>query len=164
MSDFLRGSVKLAGLAVLALSVTACTCKPHKALGKYGDAANKDVAAVDNIGDGSEISPLKDINYGFDSYALSPIAKSILNHNASIINSKNFKVEVEGHCDERGTSEYNLALGNKRAKAARDYLVNQGVSAQSLSTISWGEELPLDPAHNEAAWAKNRRAHFKVIK
>ena len=72
------------------------------------------------------------------------------------------KVTIEGHCDERGTAEYNLALGERRAKAAQEYLVFLGVGAQRLSTISYGEEKPVDPGNNEAAWAKNRRAHFVV--
>jgi len=67
---------------------------------------------------------------------------------------------VEGHCDERGTQEYNMALGERRALAVRDYLINLGVPGQNLLTISYGEERPVDPGHNEAAWAKNRRAEF----
>ncbi len=67
---------------------------------------------------------------------------------------------IEGHADERGTSEYNLALGEKRAQAVKDYLVGLGVSASRLSTISYGEERPLDPGHNELSWVLNRRAHF----
>src|SRR2546427_11342726 len=73
------------------------------------------------------------------------------------------KAEVEGHCDERGTVEYNLALGAKRARAAKDYLSALGVSADRLTTISYGEELPLCHEHNEECWARNRRAHFVVL-
>jgi peptidoglycan-associated lipoprotein len=71
-------------------------------------------------------------------------------------------VQVEGHCDERGTNEYNMALGAKRAHAGAEYLKTLGISAGRVSTMSYGENVPLDPAHNEAAWAKNRRALFKV--
>jgi len=73
-------------------------------------------------------------------------------------------IMIEGHCDERGTEEYNLGLGDKRANSARDYLVSLGVSATRIKTISYGEERPFDPAHTEEAWAKNRRAHFVLIK
>jgi peptidoglycan-associated lipoprotein len=72
------------------------------------------------------------------------------------------KVQIEGHCDERGTNEYNMVLGANRARAAMEHLRTLGVDASRMSTVSYGEELPLDPAHNEAAWAKNRRDHFKV--
>ena len=71
-------------------------------------------------------------------------------------------VTIEGHCDERGTAEYNLALGERRANAARAYLVSLGIPADRLRTISYGKEFPFDPGHDEAAWARNRRAHFVV--
>jgi len=71
-------------------------------------------------------------------------------------------VQVEGHCDERGTNEYNMVLGANRARAAADHFRTLGVPAGSISTVSYGEELPVDPGHNEEAWAKNRRDHFKV--
>jgi peptidoglycan-associated lipoprotein len=70
------------------------------------------------------------------------------------------KIQIEGHCDERGTSEYNMALGERRATAVMNYLVSLGVSKGALSTVSFGKEKPLDPGHDEGAWAKNRRAHF----
>lgn len=73
-------------------------------------------------------------------------------------------IRIEGHCDERGTSEYNLALGDRRANSAKKYLVDLGISAERLSTISYGEEKPADPGHNEAAWAKNRRDEIKRMK
>jgi peptidoglycan-associated lipoprotein len=73
-----------------------------------------------------------------------------------------WQITIEGHCDERGTAEYNLALGERRAVAARTYLVSLGVSADRIKTVSYGKEFPFDPAHNEGAWSKNRRAHFVV--
>jgi peptidoglycan-associated lipoprotein len=73
------------------------------------------------------------------------------------------KFQIEGHCDERGTGEYNLALGERRANSAKNYLVSLGISAARISTISYGKERPLDPGHNEEAWAKNRRDHFVVL-
>jgi peptidoglycan-associated lipoprotein len=71
-------------------------------------------------------------------------------------------IVVEGHCDERGTAEYNLALGERRANAAAKFLVDMGIDAKRIKSISYGEELPLDPGHNEDAWARNRRAHFSA--
>jgi peptidoglycan-associated lipoprotein len=71
-------------------------------------------------------------------------------------------VTIEGHCDERGTDEYNIALGERRANSAKRYLVNLGVDSSRLETVSYGEEKPVDSGHNEAAWKKNRRAHFVI--
>jgi len=85
---------------------------------------------------------------------------AILKGNADLLKKyHNVKIQIEGHCDERGTVEYNLALGERRANSTRTYLVSIGVSPERISTISYGKERPLDPAHNEEAWAKNRRAH-----
>jgi peptidoglycan-associated lipoprotein len=110
-------------------------------------------------------SPLADVHFDYDSYALSEAAKGTLEKHAGWLQShRDVKVTVEGHCDERGTVEYNLALGDKRARAAHDYLVSLGVAGDRLSAISLGKERPLDPGHDEAAWAKNRRAHFVVLR
>ncbi len=110
-------------------------------------------------------SKLQRIHFDFDQYTLSPEARDILAANAALLKAHpDLKIRIEGHCDERGSDEYNLALGERRAVAARDYLVSLGVAADRLSTISYGEEMPLDPASNEAAWAKNRRAEFKVVR
>jgi peptidoglycan-associated lipoprotein len=111
-----------------------------------------------------ESSMLKDIHFAFDRYDLSPESREILARNAEfILNFPGAKIQIEGHCDERGTSEYNLALGERRALSASRYLVSLGVPINRLSTISYGEELPVDPRHNETAWAKNRRAHFVIL-
>ena len=104
---------------------------------------------------------LKLIHYDFDKYDLKPESIRTLGENAARIKEHSqFDVRVEGHCDERGTLEYNLALGEKRARAARDYLISLGVPARRLSIISYGKERPLKNAHNERAWAKNRRSAF----
>ena len=103
---------------------------------------------------------LKDINFDFDKYDIRPGDAKILDANATWLKSNNNLVLIEGHCDERGTNEYNLALGERRAKAAMNYLVSQGVQAGRITIISYGEERPLCTEHNEACWAKNRRAHF----
>jgi peptidoglycan-associated lipoprotein len=111
----------------------------------------------------TDMSPiaLNDAFFDFDSAALKAEAKSTLDANAremKRVTDKN--ITIEGHCDERGTKAYNLALGEKRANAARDYLVAMGINPSRVTTISYGKERPFDPGHNEAAWAKNRRAHF----
>lgn len=105
----------------------------------------------------------KNIHFEFDSSELTATAQEILKEKAGWMeNNPSADVLIEGHCDERGTTEYNLALGERRAKAARDFLINMGISASRMSTVSYGEEKPLDPAHNPEAWAKNRRAHFVI--
>lgn len=105
-----------------------------------------------------------DIHFDFDKFNLSPEARKILAEKASFLNANpEIKIKVEGHCDERGTREYNLALGERRAKSAQDYLIFLGISPERMSTISYGEEMPVDPGHNEEAWAKNRRAHFSIV-
>jgi len=107
---------------------------------------------------------LKAIHFEFDKYDLQADAIRTLGNNAAAIKEHNqFNVRVEGHCDERGTVEYNLALGEKRARAARDYLVSLGVDSRRLRVVSYGKEKPADPRHNEAAWAMNRRAEFVFL-
>ncbi len=108
-------------------------------------------------------SPLADIHFELDSAALSDQARATLEKHALWLQGRrDVKVTIEGHCDERGTVEYNLALGEQRARAARDYLASLGVAADRLRAVSLGKERPLDPGHDEAAWAKNRRDHFAV--
>jgi peptidoglycan-associated lipoprotein len=103
---------------------------------------------------------LKDIYFDFDKYDIRPGDAKILDGNATWLKSNENLVLIEGHCDERGTNEYNLALGERRAKATMNYLVSQGVQAGRITIISYGEERPICTEHNEACWAKNRRAHF----
>ena len=106
---------------------------------------------------------LKDIYFDFDSYALRPDALPVLTKLGDwLIANKGVKLVVEGHCDERGTIEYNLALGQRRADAVKDYLVKVGVEAARINTISYGKEVPIDPGHTEEAYARNRRAHFRI--
>jgi peptidoglycan-associated lipoprotein len=109
-------------------------------------------------------SPLKDIFFDFDRADLRGDARNTLRANADWLKSNpSTRVEVEGHCDERGTNEYNLALGAKRAQAARDYLVSLGIAGERLSTISYGEEIPVCREHAESCWRQNRRARFVII-
>jgi peptidoglycan-associated lipoprotein len=107
--------------------------------------------------------PLKDINFDFDSVALSEAARATLKANADWLKSNSTaRIQVEGHCDERGTAEYNMALGAKRAQAALDYLTTLGVAANRISTVSYGEEIPLCKDKTEECWAKNRRDRFVI--
>jgi peptidoglycan-associated lipoprotein len=104
-----------------------------------------------------------DIFFDYDKFSIRPEARKVLSEKAAFLNAHpQMNVKIEGNCDERGTSEYNLALGERRAKSAQDYLVFLGVKPDRISIISYGEEKPLDPGHNEAAWSKNRRDHFVI--
>ena len=112
-------------------------------------------------GEAAGSGPLKDISFNFDSADLSETARATLKANAEWLKANpSARVQIEGHCDERGTAEYNMALGAKRAQAAMDYLSTLGVAANRLSTISYGEEIPVCKEHNEDCWVKNRRARF----
>jgi peptidoglycan-associated lipoprotein len=107
----------------------------------------------------------ENIHFDFDKSELKPEARAILVKKADWLrNNAEFSVRIEGHCDERGTNEYNLALGERRANAAWKFLNALGISGDRMTTISYGEERPVDPRHNEAAWAKNRRDEFKLIR
>lgn len=118
----------------------------------------------DRLAGKGEGGPLQDIQFAYDSFDLSSVARDTLRTNANWLQSNSqARVEVEGHCDERGTTEYNLALGAKRARAARDYLVTLGVAPDRLSTISYGEELPRCRESTESCWQQNRRTHFLVL-
>jgi len=104
---------------------------------------------------------LNDVFFEYDKSRLTDEAKQTLAENAKQL-TNGAAITIEGHCDERGTNAYNLALGERRAKSAKDYLASLGVDAARISTISFGEERPFDTGHDEGAWAKNRRAHFVV--
>ncbi len=109
------------------------------------------------------MADLKEIHFDFDKYDIRPGDAKILDSNAKWLKSNDaMLLLIEGHCDERGTNEYNLALGERRAKATMNYLVSQGVQASRITIISYGEERPLCTEKNEACWAKNRRAAFLV--
>jgi len=109
-------------------------------------------------------SPLKDVFFEFDRYDLTSDARTILRANADWLKSNSStRVEIEGHCDERGTNEYNLALGAKRAQAAREFLSTLGIPADRLSTISYGEEIPVCREQSESCWKQNRRARFVIV-
>jgi peptidoglycan-associated lipoprotein len=103
------------------------------------------------------------IHFEFDSAVLTPTAQDILRRKAEFLrNNPGISIIIEGHCDERGTNEYNMALGERRAESVKAYLVNLGISSNRITTVSYGEERPLDPRSNEDAWRKNRRAQFVI--
>lgn len=148
-------TLKVALLCLVASSLMAgCACRTKKVGGPDGDTGN--IAS-------QKEGPLKDVNFAFDSSKIDTRAAAILKDNAKwLAENPSAKVQIEGHCDERGTVEYNMALGGRRSQSCFSSLKSMGVTADRMSTISYGEELPLDPASNEGAWAKNRRCHFNV--
>jgi peptidoglycan-associated lipoprotein len=117
-------------------------------------------ASLDDI---NRNSPLQPLFFELDSAEVSAQGQTTLNANAALLKKyPSWTITIEGHCDERGTAEYNLALGERRALAARAYLVSLGISADRLRTVSYGKEFPFDPGKDESAFAKNRRAHFVI--
>jgi len=111
-----------------------------------------------------ESTQLKDIHFEFDQYDLTEEARKILTENAKVLSTHtSLRIQIEGHCDERGSNEYNLALGERRAVSAKLYLKKLGVQENRLATMSYGEEMPADPGHSEEAWTKNRRCHFVIL-
>lgn len=117
-------------------------------------------ASLDDL---NRSSPLKPVFFDYDSAELAPPAQASLTENAAVLKRySTWTVTIEGHCDERGTAEYNLALGERRAVAARTYLVSLGIPADRLRTVSYGKEFPFEPGHDDAAYAKNRRAHLVI--
>ncbi|MGD2132483.1 MAG: peptidoglycan-associated lipoprotein Pal [Maricaulaceae bacterium] len=155
--------LKLLGAVVAALAVSACasttaedmpTTPPE--VRETGPAAGSAAEFQAQAGDS--------VFFAFDSHALSSEARSTLDRQAAWLQTySNTRVRVEGNCDERGTREYNLALGERRASAARDYLVSRGVDPSRITVVSYGKERPRDPRSNEAAWAVNRNAQTVVL-
>jgi peptidoglycan-associated lipoprotein len=122
-----------------------------------------DAIGSKSLDDLNRDSPLKPIFYELDSSELSAVGQAALQENANVLRKYGtWQITIEGHCDERGSAEYNLALGERRALTARDYLVSLGIPATRVRTVSYGKEFPFDPAHDESAWSKNRRAHFVI--
>lgn len=113
--------------------------------------------------DSGKAGPLKTVFFSYDSSTLSSDAKAALENNANFLkNNSSVEVQIEGHCDERGGVQYNIALGDKRAKAVKNYLVALGVSASKITVISYGKERPVAFGHDDGAWGQNRRANFVV--
>ncbi|MFW5864110.1 MAG: peptidoglycan-associated lipoprotein Pal [bacterium] len=133
-----------------------------------GDSASlfdgnlREIRPVD-VSEDNVVSELQTVYFPYDSYQLLPQAMEKLEQNAKWIKAHpDIRIQIEGHCDERGSSEYNVNLGSKRASRVREYLARLGVDPSRVTTISYGEERPVDPGHTEEAWAKNRRAQFLI--
>jgi peptidoglycan-associated lipoprotein len=127
------------------------------------EPSGADELASRDLDDINKNSPFQPLFFGYDQSEVSPDGQQVLNANAEIMKRySTWVITIEGHADERGTAEYNLALGERRALAARNYLVSLGIPADRLRTVSYGKEFPFDPARTEEAFAKNRRAHFVV--
>lgn len=123
----------------------------------------EDAISGKSLDDLNRDSPLMPVFFELDSSDISGVGQQALQTNAGVLKKyPSWQITIEGHCDERGTPEYNLGLGERRAVAARDYLVSLGVPADRVRTVSYGKEFPFDPGHDEGAWSKNRRAHFVI--
>ena len=168
---------RAAAMAVMiaALAIAGCSSKqpPPNNVAGTGTGSNLNSSGVGPGGNGSlgqfangttgGQGPLSDIHFGYNDYTISPQDGEILKANAKwLTDNPNAKVQIEGHCDERGSEEYNIALGARRAQAAKDYLVTLGVSADRISTLSYGKELPVCTDHDDDCWTQNRRDHFVV--
>ncbi|MGH7786003.1 MAG: peptidoglycan-associated lipoprotein Pal [Candidatus Binatia bacterium] len=169
----------LAVVIVAALVVGGCSSKkdPGDLEGQAGSGAYGEESLSGGAASGGSLAlaqqgklgagdtgPLRDVRFDYDSFDLDDASRQTLQENADWLKDHpDVRVEIEGHCDDRGTVEYNLALGAKRAAAAKNYLVALGISRDRMTTISYGEELPICHEETEACWSENRRAHFAVI-
>lgn len=182
MRGLLRSSSMIVSVLALAVLVTGCPKRPGPsgvsapAPGGTGSATagqgsvlaatsapSRAAAAAPRPSEFVATERLKDIHFEFDKYELRAEDARVLDANAAWLKSRpNDLLLIEGHCDARGTNEYNLALGERRAKAAMNYLIAQGVQATRITLISYGEERPACTAQDEGCWARNRRAHFLV--
>jgi peptidoglycan-associated lipoprotein len=123
----------------------------------------EDAIGSKSLDDLNRDSPLKPLLFALDSSEVDAEGQVVLQANAAVMKQfPAWQITIEGHCDERGTAEYNLALGERRALAARTYLISLGIPADKVKTVSYGKEFPFDAGHDEAAWTKNRRAHFVI--
>ena len=123
----------------------------------------EDTIGSKSLDDLNRDSPLRPLFFELDSSDVSAEGQQILQANAAVLKKyPTMQVTIEGHCDERGTAEYNLALGERRALSAKGYLVSLGIAADKVKTVSYGKEFPFDPGHDDSAWSKNRRAHFVI--
>jgi peptidoglycan-associated lipoprotein len=127
------------------------------------EPVREDAIASGSLDDVNRNSPLKPVYFDYDSSDITPDGRTVLDANAVVMKKYgSWTVTIEGHTDERGTAEYNLALGERRAVTARGYLISLGISADRLRTVSYGKEFPFEPGHDESAFSKNRRAHFVI--
>lgn len=148
--------------SVVMVSASSCSKKTKPEEPVAATTSNADENATGDSDSGKAMG-LQTIHFPFDSFTLDQEAKSLLNGNAEILKSHpSVKIQIEGHCDQRGGIQYNIALGEKRANAVKGYLTDDGISADRVTTISFGKERPIDPANTEEAYAKNRRANFVI--
>ncbi len=148
-------------------AVTAAGAESEQGIGESALSGQNATTETygEEISEARTSAPMLPIYFDFDKYNIRPDMKSRIEQNAKfLLDHPSVRIEIQGNCDERGSNEYNLALGEKRAKAAKAYLVNLGVNPDRIETVSFGEEKPLDPGHNEKAWAKNRRDDFVIIR
>ncbi len=132
--------------------------------GEVPEGSSLDMYRQGTLGEAGAQGPLDDVYFDYDAYDLSYDARELLSRNAEWLRANpSARIEVEGHCDSRGTIEYNLGLGARRATAVRDYLVSVGIAADRMSTISYGKELPVCQEESASCWARNRRAHLVVL-
>ncbi len=159
----------VAGLAVL-VAGTACRPRQAKQGEDFGTAFGEEEMmlpmeppSLEEFEEPADTSVYEDIHFDLDRSYIRPDAVPVLRRIAADMKSnRRQSLLIEGHCDERGSNEYNQALGERRALKTRDFLINLGVDPERIITISYGEEEPLDPRHTNEAWDKNRRAHFKI--
>lgn len=172
--------VRKIGLAAMFLAIALAGCSSQKAPSTVESAPASNTGELGQQGVGSaggsslsqfqkgqlgsgEQGPLSDIHFDYNDYTVRPQDSEILHNNADWLQKNPDRhVQIEGHCDERGSEEYNIALGAKRAQAAKDYLQTLGIAADRMSTISYGKELPLCTEHTEDCWEENRRDHFAL--
>ena len=127
------------------------------------EPVREDAIASASLDEINRNSPLMPLFFEYDSSDITAEGRTVLESNAATLKKyPGWTVTIEGHCDERGTAEYNLALGERRAVAARAQLISLGISVDRLRTVSYGKEFPFDPGHDESAYTKNRRAHFVI--
>lgn len=151
--------------ALTMLTLSACQKKQKADGSAEGTAPISDEAIAGDLADSDtgNAAGLQTVHYAYDSAVLDAAAKTTLKNNASLLKEKaSLRVQIEGHTDERGGIQYNIALGERRANAARAFLIGQGVTGDRLTIISYGKERPVDQGHDESAWGKNRRANFRV--
>jgi peptidoglycan-associated lipoprotein len=155
--------LKIVGAAVAALAMTACTSTPEEVVTSPPPPPSAGGPAPGTVAHFAQTAG-DTVFFAYDSFALSSEARATLDRQAQWLQSyPAVTIRVEGNCDERGTREYNLALGERRANSARDYLVSRGVDPSRLSIVSYGKERPRDPRSNEAAWAVNRNSQTVIL-
>ncbi|NDC36654.1 MAG: peptidoglycan-associated lipoprotein Pal [Proteobacteria bacterium] len=153
---------------VLALALTVSGCSSKSKGDKDGALSESELNAARDSRFGEGNIPraegeglFRDVFFAYDSAQVTPEGRADIEYNAKVLQDQSLlRIVVEGHCDERGTAEYNMALGNQRARAVQQVLISLGVASNRVETVSYGEEVPLDPGHDESAWAKNRRVHL----